>query len=130
MPCPWYSQGFCTSPKLDLASDTVTSPDRCLGDELRYKSCPYYVEPGSNTKSSNKKSSARLSTLRVYAPIHALIHEISIECPYAEILRTETGIRVVYCRALDRLLTRFEAELCAKHWRDCPYRLMASAVRT
>jgi len=124
MPCPWYSQGFCTSPKLEIPSDAVTSPERCLGDETRYTSCPYYVEPSARKKQRN--TSIPKHNLRVYAPIHALVYDVHVECPYAEIVKLENGIKVLYCKALDRLMTRFEAELCSKYWRDCPYREIAS----
>ena len=126
MPCPWYSQGFCTSPKLEVASDAITSPERCLGDEARYRSCPYYVDPSSAQSPSRRRGSVHRQNLKVYAPIHALVHNIDIGCDYAEVITTEGGIRVAYCRALDRLLTRFEAELCSRHWRECPYRQIAS----
>ena len=124
MPCPWYSQGFCTSPKLEIPSDAVTSPERCLGDEARYSTCPYYTEPSAKPK--QRKSSVPKHSLRVYAPIHALMYEIRVDCPYAELVTLDTGIKVLYCRAIDRLMTRYEAELCSKHWRDCPYREIAS----
>ncbi len=126
MPCPWYTYGMCTSPKLDMPTDAVTSPERCL-DDARYRTCPYYVEPsGSREAQSQSSSTKRRQSFKVYAPIHALLSNISIGCPFAEVMVLENGIRVAYCKILDRLLTRFEAELCAKHWKDCPYRAFAS----
>jgi hypothetical protein len=116
MPCPWYQHGVCTSPKLPEPSDAVVSVTRCTSDK-EYKSCTYYVEP---TQLPQKLS--RREKLRVYAPIHALPSLISIECPKATVTKLESGIIIAYCKVLDRALTKFEAELCRKYWKECPYR--------
>jgi len=67
---------------------------------------------------------------KIYAPIHAVPQHIKIPCPFARIMETEDKIRVVYCEALARLVTRYEAELCSQSWRSCPYAEIASRVRT
>ncbi len=123
MPCPWYQQGYCTSPKIGVPTDVVVSPDRCL-DDSRYRQCSYYVEPGTK---SRKEVSVAKEKLKVYAPIHALLRDLKCGCPYIQILQL-SGVKVAYCRALDRLLTRYEAELCETNWKNCPYRIQLSEL--
>jgi len=125
VPCPWYQHGLCTSPKLGIPTDAVVSPDRCLSND-RYRACAYYVE----TSKLNKQSRVRKEQLKIYAPIHSLLYAMDIKCPYAELMKLDNGTYVAYCHILDRVLTRFEAALCAEHWEKCPYRAIASTLRT
>ena len=124
MPCPWYQHGLCTSPKLGTPTDAVVSPERCLTED-RYVSCAYFVE---NLRVGLERRSQRRE-IRIYAPIHALLYDLEIRCPYAEILKLENGVKIAYCRILERPLTRFEASLCSEHWEKCPYRFTASTLR-
>jgi len=129
--CPWYKHGLCTSPKLPEPTEVVTSPTRCLGDESAYKSCSFYVEPGSIEAGSKRREVRGIRGMprpKVYAPIHAIPKHLKIGCPFAKIVETEDKVRAVYCEVLGRLLTRYEAELCASHWRDCPYREIGAKV--
>jgi len=116
MPCPWYHHGVCTSPKLPEPSDAVVNVARCASDR-EYRSCAYYSEA-----SQIPQRLSRRERLKVYTPIHALPSTISIQCSEAVITKLESGIVIAYCRVLDRVLTKFEAELCSKYWRECPYR--------
>jgi len=113
MPCPWYINGLCTSPKLGEPTDSVTDVRRCAS-ESEYAKCAYYVDPRNQQRRAEK--------LRPYAPIHAIPQGLSIGCPYSEILTLESGLRVAYCKILGRLLTRTEAQTCAMYWNGCPYK--------
>lgn len=118
MPCPWYQYGMCTSPKLSEPTDAVVSVPRCASNDA-YKLCSYYAERGLTRKSSAEPQRGRI---KVYAPIHALPPSLTIACPMGEVVTLESGLRVAFCKALDRALTKHEAELCSKHWQQCPYR--------
>jgi hypothetical protein len=116
MSCQWYQHGVCTSPKLPEPTDAVVNVARCLS-EKECKSCAYYTEAIQSSQRLFRKE-----RLKVYTPIHALPSTIAIECPEAVVTKIETGVVIAYCQILDRPLTKFEAELCNKFWRECPYR--------
>lgn len=120
MPCPWYQHGMCTSSKLSEPTDAIVAVERCTSENL-YKNCSYYVEPSAFNQ--KRQHGRRERMLKPYPPIHALLQSSSIECPDAEFISLDNGLKIAYCRILDRPLTRYEVSLCSREWQYCPYRL-------
>lgn len=121
MPCPWYQYGLCTSPKLSEPTDVVVAADRCNSEDI-YVNCVYYI--GETPKGSAKKSSStRKNKVKLYLPIHAIPPQVECLCPECEISTSENGVKIAYCKILDRYLTRYEVYICSKHWKECPYGL-------
>ena len=118
MPCPWYQNGYCTSPVLGVPTDVVVSPDRCLSDSA-YRSCRFYVDPHRE----RMVRSVRLVKREPYLPISALPQEPKIGCEFA-IVEKKGDFYVVYCIARQTYLTRWDVELCEKFWQQCPIRAM------
>jgi hypothetical protein len=120
MPCPWYQHGMCTSPKLTEPTDAIVSIERCTSDSI-YRNCSYYVE-SSSTFSQKRQYIRKERMIKIYPPIHVLPQNTKVECIDGELIDLENGIRVGYCRILDRPLTRYEIYICNKNWQNCPYR--------
>ncbi len=126
MPCPYYMNGYCTSPKLPQPSEHVVTLERCLGDESAFKLCRYYVEKSESTMNtgilsySNRKEGLPSGT-RIYPAIHLIHTKPTSSCTYFKIYEI-TGGFVAYCDKLKRLLTKSEAQRCSKYSEDCPYR--------
>ena len=118
MPCPWYQYNLCTSPKLPTPTDAVVAVDRCNSEDM-YVNCMYYEEP---VKSTTKRMSTRRERAKLYLPIHAIPPQLDNSCPECEISATENGIKIAYCKVLDRYITRYEAYICNRYWKECPYR--------
>lgn len=110
---------MCTSPKLPEPTDVVVAVDRCGSDNI-YLNCMYYVEDSS--KYINKTHQFKTPRAKIYAPIHALPQHTTCNCVECEINTTENGVKVAYCKALNRYLTRYDVYLCSRYWKDCPYR--------
>ncbi len=128
MPCPYYRAGMCTSPKLEQPSDDVVAATRCLGNSPEsYMACSLYVaiEHPKGLEIVVGKGGVRVGTVskqKIYAPIHLLREQLQCECIYFSLapIEGEKGY-VARCSLLRRYLTKYEARLCARHWRDCPY---------
>jgi hypothetical protein len=58
-----------------------------------------------------------------YHKINVLESTLDSECPNFELFRTEKGL-VARCKAMDRILTVSQAELCSKVWKTCPVRIL------
>ncbi len=139
MPCPWYKNGMCTSPKLVSPTSSVVSVERCLGGPEQYKTCNFYVEPGGEQQEQRARSDVPSITefsgrrtsldkkLKPYPPIHLLDQRPLAECPYMKVYEYSGGY-LAYCVALERLLTRSEVEVCEKYWRTCPMRKLAASI--
>ena len=112
---------MCTSSKLPEPTDAIVSVERCTSNNI-YKNCSYYVEPSTFNQKRQYVRKERM--VKVYPSIHALPQNTVIECPDAELISLENGVRVGYCRVLDRPLTRYEIPTCNKGWQNCPYRLL------
>jgi len=133
VPCPWYRNGMCTSPRLRQPSRSVVSPQRCLGSETEYKSCRFYVEPPQQGGGGRRGGHGLVETmkpalaqqLRPYQPIHLLARRPSSRCPFFKVYSYGGGY-LAYCKVLNRLLTRSEVELCEKYWQTCPFYRLAS----
>lgn len=123
VPCPWYQHGMCTSSKLTEPTDAIVSVERCTSDNI-YKNCSYYVEPSTFNQKRHYIRKERM--VRIYPSIHALPQNTVIGCPDSELISLENGIRIGYCRILDRPLTRYEIPICNKNWQNCPYKLVES----
>ncbi len=127
MPCPWYRNGLCTSPKLKRPTAAVTSPDRCLGSEAEYKSCQFYVDPETADKPSSRSGGlveslkpALEKQLKPYKPIHLLTRRPKSNCPFFKVYEYAGGY-LAFCKVLNRLLTKSEAAKCEKYWQTCPF---------
>jgi hypothetical protein len=121
MPCPWYQYGLCTSPKLPEPTDAVVAVDRCNSEDL-FVNCIYYEETAKST--GRRTSSTRREKTKLYLPIHAIPPQLECSCPECEASTTENSFKVVYCKILDRYLTRYEVYTCSRYWRECPYRYL------
>ncbi len=128
MPCPWYQNGMCTSPKLPEASELVVSRERCLGGPEAYRLCKYYVEPEKEGRRGKRKGIERFSTpapaeaqkYKPYPPIHVIPRKPSSACPFIKIINYAGGY-LAYCRVLNRLLTKHEVSNCDRYWKTCPF---------
>ncbi len=120
MPCPWYQHGMCTSSKLAEPTDAIVSIERCTSENI-YRNCSYYVE--LSTFNQKHQHIRRERMIKIYPPIHALPQSSVIECPDAELINLGNGVKIGYCKILDRPLTRYEISVCNKDWQYCPYRL-------
>ncbi len=138
MPCPWYKNGMCTSPKLKEPTSAIVQPDRCGGPPEQYKTCRFYVEPGGEREEKSGREGVPSITsfaksglekkLKPYPPIHLLDHRPLSDCEFIKVYEYSGGF-LAYCAILERLLTRSEAAVCEKHWRQCPIRRIGRRVR-
>jgi len=124
MPCPWYRNGLCTSPRLRRPTASVTNPSRCLGGESEYKSCRLYTEPANASSSASKSIAsprpALIEQLKPYNLIHLVERKPQAGCPYMKI-HNYSGGYLAECLVLGRLLTRSEVKLCEQGWSSCPF---------
>ncbi len=125
MPCPWYKDGYCTSPALEHPSKDPVIQDKCLGDELLYKTCKYYREPAARKAGG--------SLIAKFGRPLLLIHSISVKpssgCEFFKVEKHETGSYLAACEVLGRYLTRYEVSLCEKKWVECPYRKVGQVLK-
>ena len=120
MPCPWFKDGFCTSPALERPSTDPVIPQKCLGDETVYRACKYYREP---TSISLKAAQPYISKFgKPLLLIHSLSKKPSSGCKFFIVEKHESGAYLAACDVLGRYLTRYEVPLCERHWENCPYR--------
>ncbi|ALU30420.1 hypothetical protein [Sulfolobus acidocaldarius] len=123
--CPYYKNGYCTSPILDSPTDSVTSSNRCMGN---FRSCRYYVARDEDSEEGLNKyvieDSQIEQEISFYNKINILDTPLDSECKYFQLVRTEKGL-VAHCKVLGRVLTRSQAVLCNKEWEDCPFRNLA-----
>ncbi|BEP17605.1 hypothetical protein PYJP_09570 [Pyrofollis japonicus] len=132
MPCPWYQNGVCTSPKLGKPSSAVVSKERCLGSEAEYKSCRFYVDPEASKKQSPLEAAMKPALekqLRPYTAIHLLSTRPRSECPFMRVYNYGGGY-LAFCEVLNRLLTRSEVTKCERYWSTCPFYKMGIKART
>ncbi len=135
MPCPWYKNGMCTSPKLVKPTTSVVNLERCMGGPESYKTCQFYVEPGGGEESGRSDTPSITSfsrtgldkKLKPYPPIHLLERRPESSCQFFKVYEYGGGY-LAYCAILERLLTRSEVEACEKHWRSCPVRRIGVMV--
>jgi hypothetical protein len=124
MPCPWYRNGLCTSPKLKRPTSAVTSPERCLGSEAEYKSCQFYVDPPKSQKQQSalveSLKPALEKQLKPYKPIHLIPYRPKSNCPFFKVYEYAGGY-LAMCTVLNRLLTKSEVAKCEKYWQTCPF---------
>jgi len=131
VPCPWYRNGMCTSPRLRRPSSSVVSPTRCKGSEAEYKSCRFYVNPQQPSREKGRSGlveslkPALAQQLRPYPPIHLLTRRPESRCPYFKVYSYSGGY-LIFCQVLGRLLTRSEVGPCEKYWSACPFYKQAS----
>lgn len=121
--CPYYKNGYCTSPLLPEPDDTVTSTFRCLGV---YKSCRFYVDNGGNEENKGLQTFTEEKRERAplfYAAISLMEKPITSECQYFKLYRTDKGY-VGYCDVLKRVLPSSQAILCSQKPNGCPFRLL------
>ncbi|BFH73815.1 hypothetical protein SJAV_17590 [Sulfurisphaera javensis] len=108
MVCPYYRNGYCTSPLLPSPDDTVTTKSRCYDN---FKSCRYYVE--QELKNELK--------INFFSEVNLLNEQLSSQCEYFDIKRVNQGY-ISYCKAINRVLTLSQAKNCVIYWQSCPFR--------
>ena len=123
MICPYYNNGYCTSPRLGKPLSSVTSSLRC---RKNYVTCSYYVPRGDTEKEEEKHGLTRYITtedkrINFYTQINLIDPDMISNCEYFTPIRTEKGL-VARCEAMDRLLARHQALLCVKEYPTCPFR--------
>ena len=119
MPCPYYQNGRCISPKLPKPSSAVVNPSRCMS-EKEYKTCQYYIEKEEGSQKSLEYFGDKIKKeLKPYPPIHYLERPLKSNCPYYQLL-SYGGYYMAKCEILGRLLTKHEALTCIKYWETCP----------
>ncbi len=117
MPCPYYQNGVCTSPKIPRPTSAVVNPSRCLSNS-EYKTCKYYVEQ-EEQKNLEYFGDKIKKELKPYPPIHYLERPLKSDCPYYQLL-SFGGYYIAKCEILGRLLTKHEVLICSKYWESCP----------
>ena len=109
--CPYYRQGYCTSPLLEKPTDFVTDSSRCMGN---YFTCRFYVKDIVQTDDDPNRVNPSWNSVN-------LLDKIPVSgCPYFEVNRTEKGI-IARCKLISRILTRSQVSLCVERWMTCPY---------
>ncbi|UXD22507.1 hypothetical protein IPA_05615 [Ignicoccus pacificus DSM 13166] len=131
MPCPWYRDGACNSPRLPKPSTAIVTK-RCTSESKDYEICKWYVPPEtveekkegllkfSPTSEETKVDETFEQKYKPYKLIHALLTEPGKGCPYLKTFRGSDGKWYALCRVLNRLLTFTEVKLCEHHWKTCP----------
>jgi hypothetical protein len=121
--CPYYKNGYCTSPALDKPSDIVTSNNRCFG---QFKTCRYFLDDGSDSKTGLEKFNEDKTIeqeIRFYPKINALENIIDSGCEHYQLIKSEKGF-IAYCNAIKRVLVTRQTILCNKEFQRCPYRTL------
>ena len=119
--CPYYKNGYCTSPALDQPTDAVTASNRCLG---QLKTCRYFIEQESKSgieTFTEDKSVDR--EIKFYPKINVLEKELTSECENYKLIKSEKGV-VAYCKAIGRVLVTQQAVLCSREFSRCPFRTL------
>ncbi len=127
MPCPWYKDGYCTSPALERPSQDPVIPSVCLGDEPVYRLCKFYREPTTLGRLPGRVYPSKFG--KPLLLIHSLKEEPKSGCEFFVVEKHESGAYLAGCEVLGRYLTRYEVPLCEKSWQDCPYRKIGLALR-
>ncbi|WP_338601477.1 hypothetical protein V6M85_00210 [Sulfolobus tengchongensis] len=123
--CPYYKNGFCTSPALDKPTDAVVSSNRCFG---QFKTCRYFLDDGSENKTGLEKfndSKTIEQEIRFYPRINVLENVLDSSCENYQLIKSEKGF-IPYCNAIHRVLVTQQAVLCNKEFQKCPYRTLLS----
>lgn len=114
--CPWYKDGYCTSPLLDAPSADVVNKIQCLGGREVYAQCRYYRETQVIREGGYDEFG------KPFLMVHGIDKPPEIFCEFAKIFKHEQGKYLAGCRALGRFLGIHEVDLCSTHWKQCPYR--------
>ncbi len=127
MPCPYYKQGLCTSPLLGEPRADLYQPGVCDGDKTKYMKCPYYTEKGLESLQTFTDEDI-VHKLKPDPILHYMKKRLESRCEHFKVYQM-AGHYIAYCQLLNRLLTRFEAELCASYPERCPIRKLVSRQR-
>ncbi|MEM1623136.1 MAG: hypothetical protein QXZ60_03700 [Sulfolobales archaeon] len=114
--CPWYKDGYCTSPSLDGPSADVINKVQCLGGREVYTQCRYYRETREVSEGGYDIFG------KPFLMVHGIDKPPDISCEFAKIFKHEQGKYLVGCLVLKRFLGVHEASQCGSYWRICPYR--------
>ncbi|MGC8974773.1 MAG: hypothetical protein ACP5KB_01080 [Thermoprotei archaeon] len=124
MPCPWYKDGVCTSPKLEQpSSDPVTMA--CAGGPRQYRECRYFMERAESPQLAGVTATVKFG--KALMMIHALNERPKSECEFFE-SEDHEGYYLAGCAVLRRYLTKFEVPDCEKYWVNCPYRKVEKSL--
>ncbi len=127
MPCPWFKDGMCHSPKLPKPSSAIVNK-KCTSEE--YVQCKFYVPPDAVEKvdkglgafvSEEKVEESFEEKYKPYRLIHAIPFKPESKCPQFKAMRGSDGKWYALCNVMDRLLTVVEVKLCEHHWKTCPF---------
>ncbi|ALU12603.1 hypothetical protein EYM_05625 [Ignicoccus islandicus DSM 13165] len=124
MPCPWFKDGMCHSPKIGKPSAAIVNK-KCTSDN--YEECKFYVPPEATDKglsafvSEERSEESFEEKYKPYKLIHASPYKPESKCPHFEVMRGTDGKWYALCKVMDRLLTVVEMKLCEHHWKTCPF---------
>ncbi|BCU68476.1 hypothetical protein HS7_19130 [Sulfolobales archaeon HS-7] len=55
-----------------------------------------------------------------YKEVNSITEDISSECPFFKLIDID-NVKLAICKVENRVLTKSQASLCNKNWRDCPF---------
>ncbi|BDB97739.1 hypothetical protein [Saccharolobus caldissimus] len=118
--CPYYKNGFCTSPALDKPTDAVVSTSRCFG---QFKTCRYFLDNEDSKVGLEMYNEDKTieQEIRFYPKINVLESPIDSGCENYQLIKSEKGL-IAYCKVLKRVLITQQATLCNKEFLKCPFR--------
>ncbi|MEM0066680.1 MAG: hypothetical protein QXZ22_00960 [Sulfolobales archaeon] len=114
--CPWYKDGYCTSPLLDGPSADVVNKVQCLGGRELYIQCRYYRETQEVSEGSYDVFG------KPFLMVHGIDKPPDVSCEFAKVFKHEQGKYLVGCLVLKRFLGVHEVSQCSSYWKSCPYR--------
>ncbi|MCX8184697.1 MAG: hypothetical protein RMI56_01250 [Sulfolobales archaeon] len=118
MVCPWYRDGFCTSPLLESPSSDIVNKVHCLSGREVYTHCRYYREIQTVREEGYEEFG------KPFLIVHGIDKLPEVSCNFVRIFKLEQGKYVAGCHVLKRFLGVHEIRLCETHWKQCPYRRM------
>ena len=114
--CPWYRDGFCTSPLHEVPTQDVVNKIQCLGGREVYTQCKYYREPTQVREGGYDEFG------KPFLMVHGLDRAPEIACEYVRVFKHEQGKYLAGCVVLGRFLGIHEVDTCGRFWRQCPFR--------
>lgn len=122
--CPWYKDGYCTSPQLDYPSSDVVNKVYCLGGSELYTRCRFYREPQPIKEGGYDEFG------KPFLMVHGLDKAPEAMCEFIKVFKHEQGKYLAGCSVLKRFLGIHEVNLCGSFWKQCPYRKLGLKLRT
>jgi len=118
--CPYYKNGYCTSPLLEQPSQEFTSSQRCLTEN--FKTCRFYIPKEDEIeKKALEQYIYEPKEIIIFSPVNVIDEPKNSECEYYQLLKTDKGY-IAKCRIMKRVLTKSQANNCVSYWNTCPIR--------